>query len=371
MPPRRSPTASPTAPARPLVVSTDEELLDDVLRVLAAAGTEPQVATDGPALRRAHRDAALVLLGADALAGAAVRSLPRRPGVVVVAAEPLPPAAWAAAVELGAERVAVLPADEAWLVARAAGAVRSPVERGRLVVVGGSCGGAGASTLAAAFAATAAEEAGGALLVDADVWGGGLDLLLGAEDAEGLRWPGLTGIRGRVAGDALLAALPEVGGVHVLAASREDPEPLPPEALTAVVDAARSCGRPVVVDLPRPGSGGTALAEAALAEADLAVLVVPARLRAASAARLLVCGPPGGPVPWSAARLVVRPVPGGLSARDVAAVTGRPVAGELAHDRGCLTRGERGEPPSVGPRSPLGGLTRRLLGERDGRERAA
>ncbi|SDC43196.1 helicase/secretion neighborhood CpaE-like protein [Geodermatophilus telluris] len=354
-----------------MVVSSDEELLDDVLRLLATAGTEPEVATGGPALRRAHRDAALVLLGADALAGAAVRALPRRPGVVVVAADPLPPAAWAAAVELGAERVAVLPADEAWLVARAAGAVRSPVERGRLVVVGGSCGGAGASTLAAALALTAAAESGGALLVDADVWGGGLDLLLGAEDAAGLRWPALAGTRGRVAGDALLAALPEAEGVHVLAASREDPAPLLPEALTAVVDAARSAGRSVVVDLPRPGPGGTGLAEAALAEADLAVLVVPARLRAASAARLLVSGPPGGPAPWSAARLVVRPVPGGLSAEDVVAVTGRPVAGELPADRGLAARGERGEPPPVAPRSPLGALTRRLLGERVGRERAA
>ncbi|MGR7025126.1 septum site-determining protein Ssd [Geodermatophilus sp. URMC 62] len=353
---------APRASSHPLVVSSDEDLLDDVLRVLAAAGTEPQVASGGPALRRAAREAAVVLLGADVLTSPAVRALPRRPGVVVVAADPLPAAAWAAAVELGAERVAVLPGDEAWLVSRAADAVRSPVERGRLAVVGGSCGGAGASTLAAALALTAAEDADGVLLVDADAWGGGLDLLLGAEDAEGLRWPALTGVRGRVAGDALLAALPEVGGVRVLAASREDPAAVPAEALTAVVDAARACGWPVVVDLPRPGGDGGALAEAALAEADLGVLVVPARLRAASAARLLLSGPPGGPAPWSAARVVVRPVPGGLSAQDVAVVAGRPVAGELGHDRGALTRGERGEPPAVGPRSPLGALARRLLG---------
>jgi hypothetical protein len=79
-------------------------------------------------------------------------------------------------------------------------------------------------------------------------------------------------------------------------------------------------------------------------------------------ARLLLSGPPGGPAPWSAARVVVRPVPGGLSVQDVAAVAGRPVAGELGHDRGALPRGERGEPPAVGPRSLLGALARRLLG---------
>ena len=71
-----------------------------------------------------------------------MRALPRRPGVVVVADEEPPAPVWAAAVELGAERVAVLPADEGWLVSRVASALRRPVDRGRLVVVGGSCGGA-------------------------------------------------------------------------------------------------------------------------------------------------------------------------------------------------------------------------------------
>jgi secretion/DNA translocation related CpaE-like protein len=353
------------------VVSADEDLLDDVLRVLAAAGTEPEVATGGPALRRAHRDAGLVLLGADVLDAAAVRALPRRPGTVVVATAALSAPAWAAAVELGAERVAVLPEDEAWVAARAADALRAPVERGWLAVVGGSCGGAGASTLAAALALTAAASADGVLLVDADAWGGGLDLLLGAEDTDGLRWPALAGVRGRVAGEALLAALPEVGGVAVLAASRDDPAPVPAAALTAVVEAARGCGWPVVVDLPRPAGPDDATAAAVLADADLAVLLVPARLRAASAARLLVTGAPGEPAPWRAARPVVREVPGGLSTAEVAAVLGRPVLADLAHDRGAVGRGERGEPPAVAPRSPLGSVTRRLLGELPRAERAA
>ncbi len=353
----------PRSASRPLVVSADEDLLDDVLRVLAAVGLEPEVATGGPALRRAHRDAGVVLLGADVLGAPAVRALPRRPGVVVVAGGAPAPPDWAAAVELGAERVAVLPDDEAWLATRAAEAVHSPVERGRLVVVGGSCGGGGTSTLAAALALTAAASADGALLVDADAWGGGLDLLLGAEDADGLRWPALAGVRGRVSGDALLAALPEVDGVTVLAAARDDPAPIPAAALTAVVAAARGCGRPVVVDLSRPAGPDDPTAAAVLAEADLAVLLVPGRLRAASAARLLLDGAPGQPAPWGAARVVVREVPGGLAPAAVAAVTGRPVLAGLPHDRGAVARGERGEPPAVSPRSPLGAVARRLLGE--------
>ena len=356
---RSTPPVRPDT-TRPLVVSADDQLLDDLLRLLAAAGTEPELATGGPALRRAHRSAPLVLVGADALTSAPVRALPRRPGVVVVAAGELPPAEWAAAVELGAERVAVLPTDEAWLLSRSAAAVRAPVERGRLLVVGGSCGGAGASTVAAALALAAAP---GAVLVDGDPWGGGLDLLLGAEGIEGLRWPELTGLRGRVGGDALLAALPEIDGVHVLAASRAAAHDIPAQALTAVVEAARSVGRTVVVDLPRAGSVGDGAA-AVLADADLVLLVVPARLRAATAARLLL-DPPDSP--WAAAQIVVRVVPGGLSRDDVAEVVGRPIAADLPFDRSAVPRGERGEPPVVAARSPLGGLTRRLLSGVPGR----
>jgi secretion/DNA translocation related CpaE-like protein len=354
-------TATATAsarprPVRPVVVSADEELLDELLRLLAAAGAEPELATGGPALRRAHREAPLVLLGADLLSSAAVRGLPRRAGVVVVAAAELPAQEWAVAVEVGAERVAVLPRDEAWLLSRSAAAIRSPVERGWLAAVGGSCGGAGASTVAAALALAAGPEV---LLVDADAWGGGLDLVLGAERAEGLRWNDLTGLRGRVAGEALLAALPEAGGVHLLAAPRDTPVDIPEEALAAAVEGARAAGHSVVVDLPRPPTEGAAAW--AVAEADLAVLVVPARVRAATAARLLVAGD-GGAGPWASAHLVVRDVPGGLTAEEVADVVGRPVLARLAHDRSAVPRGERGEAPSLAPRSPLGSLTRRLLG---------
>src|SRR3978361_1909519 len=49
----------PVTAVRPLVASSDEQLLDDLRRVLAAAGAEPELATGGPALRRAHRDAPL------------------------------------------------------------------------------------------------------------------------------------------------------------------------------------------------------------------------------------------------------------------------------------------------------------------------
>jgi secretion/DNA translocation related CpaE-like protein len=342
-------------------VATDEDLLDSCLRLLAAAGTEAEVTTGGPALRRAHREAPLVLLGADVLSTAPVRALPRRPGVVVVAGAPLPADDWAAAVEVGAERVVVLPDEEAWLLSRVVAAVVDPVERGAVLAVSGSCGGAGASTVAAALALAAAP---GAVLIDGDPWGGGLDLVLGAERVEGLRWPELTGLRGRVAGDALLAALPEVAGVHVLAAARSTPSQIPAAALTAVTEAAAAVGSTVVLDLPRWGS----LHESVAASADVAVLVVPARLRAAGAARLLVDAEGS---PWSRAGLVARAVPGGLSPAQVEEVVGRPMLASLPHDRSAVPRAERGELPSVAPRSPFGTVARRVLAVLAQQRRAA
>ncbi|CAA9291521.1 MAG: hypothetical protein AVDCRST_MAG48-551, partial [uncultured Friedmanniella sp.] len=116
-------------------------------------------------------------------------------------------------------------------------------------------------------------------------------------------------------------------------------------------------GTPVVVDLPR-GSPTADPAAALLAEADLALLVVPARLRAATAARLLVEAPGSA---WATASLVVRPAAGGLSCAEVADLVGRPVLAELPHDRSAGPRGERGEPPLVSARSPLGGAARQVL----------
>jgi secretion/DNA translocation related CpaE-like protein len=344
-----------------LVVCTDPGLLDDLLRLLAAAGTTGELTTGGGALRRAHRDAPLVLLGAEVLASAPVRALPRRSGLLVVAGGEPDADVWPAAVEVGAERVVVLPRDETWLVERVTAAVREPVRPGWLAVVGGACGGAGASTLATALALAARTATGaGVLLVDGDGWGAGLDLLLGAERAQGLRWPELAGVSGRVAGPALAAALPEACGVPVLAASRDQPQEVPAEALLAITTGARDSGCGVVVDLPVRG----AATEPVLAEADLAVLLVPARLRAAAAARALVGGERS---PWASALVVSRPVPGGLTRPEVADVVGRPVFAELAADRSAAARSERGEPPSVAARSPFGLLCRLLLGRLPGR----
>ena len=68
--------------SRPLVVTSEPALLEELLRLCEAAGSPPLVAADAEALQRAWPGASVVLLGAE-LAEAAI-ALPRRARVVVV-----------------------------------------------------------------------------------------------------------------------------------------------------------------------------------------------------------------------------------------------------------------------------------------------
>lgn len=95
---------------------------------------------------------------------------------------------WRRAVEIGADHVLMLPDGEQWLVDRIADVAEGIGRPALTVGVLGGRGGAGASTLACALALTSAREGRRTLLVDADPLGGGLDVLLGGEAAEGLRW---------------------------------------------------------------------------------------------------------------------------------------------------------------------------------------
>ena len=76
----------------PLLVTADEPLLDELLRLAAAAGSTPEVARDVPAALRAWPRAPLVLVGHD-LADTLARASPsRREGVFVVLLAPTPDA---------------------------------------------------------------------------------------------------------------------------------------------------------------------------------------------------------------------------------------------------------------------------------------
>lgn len=348
---------------QPLLMTTDEELADELSRLAAVAGCELSRIT-GPAVAGEQwRRAPLVLLDETASTTHAARELPRRPGVVVVGTRP-PPGFWRAAFEAGAEQAIELPDDETRLVDLLAEATETPAPRsGRVLAVLGGCGGAGASVLATATALTAARQGDRCLLLDCDPLGGGLDLAVGAEAAAGLRWSGLTVSGGRIAASALHEALPErkigSGALTLLSCDRDGSVTgMTPQSVRAVLDAGRRAGETVVCDLPRFRD---ATATAVLGQADLTTLVVPAEVRACAAAARVVAEirDSAGPV----CAVVRGPAPGGLKVADVGRAVGldvltamRPQAGlRAAVDRSGLCSGR------VAARGPLARVARELL----------
>jgi secretion/DNA translocation related CpaE-like protein len=342
---------------RALLVTADAGVLDEVLRLAAAAGVELHVAPDLGAARLRWGGAALVLVGDDAAVGA-VRRLPRRDGVVLLGRDLDDAGVWERGVAVGAEHVVFLPDAEGWLVSRLAEAACPPAAVAPLVAVVGGRGGAGATTLATALAVTAARTGRSAVLVDADPLGGGLDLVLGGEHESGLRWPDLVRTRGRVPAEALTAALPLLEGVRVLSWDRGDVLAVPTEAVDAVLVAARRASALVVVDLPRALDEGTRVV---LERASTVLLVVPTEVRAAAAASRVATGI--APL-CQDVRLVVRgPSPSGLGADGVATALSLPVLGELRPEPALGLALERGEAPARRGRGPLFQLCSRLVEE--------
>ena len=314
-----------------------------VIRSAAAAqevDAEVVLALDEVAARWREADVVLV---SDRLAEAvAERALPHREGVFLVGDDPAALAAWSA--PLGA-RVISLPDGTGWLGAILAdgGTGKAPV----VAVLGGS-GGVGASTLAATLSCVAAERRGAAALVETDLVGGGIDLLLGAETSGGWRWPRLSGAQGQV-GD-LRPYLPAVAGVSVVSMARGPVVDLTREPLAAIVGSLRRTHDLVVLD---PGRALTLAARESIRLATRVVLVVQAGVRGVAAAREVVRAHQ-----LQDAWLAIRGK--GLSAAVVAEALDLRVVAELPADPALARAAERGEPPTRAGRRYLG-VCRRLL----------
>ncbi|NED82700.1 septum formation initiator [Streptomyces sp. SID11233] len=330
----------------PLIVTEDVDLLDDLLRLCAAAGAEPEVHPTLPDRRGGWERAPMVLVGDDAAhrcLGAA-----RRRGVMLVGRDRDEPDVWRRAVEIGAEYVLRLPDSENWLVDQIANATEGVGRPALTVGVIGGRGGAGASTLACALAVTAARSGRRTMLIDGDPLGGGIDVLLGGERAEGMRWPDFAHSKGRVGGGALEESLPALHGLRVLSWGRDDWVVIPPQAMQAVLAAARRLGGVVVVDLPRRVDEAAA---EALAQLDLGLVVVPGELRAVAAAKRVASM--AGMV-LDDLRVVARgPYASGLDEQWVANAMKLPLAGELPLENGLLAEQDAGVPPGGNARGPL------------------
>lgn len=331
----------------PLAFVENEDLLDDVLKLAAATGCEVRRATNAETAGRMWHTAPLVIL--DEAAARQCVDFPRRASVYLIAPDPAPPSLWEQAVHVGAERVLELPGAEPWLAEALADATEAPApDAGRALSVLGARGGAGASVFAAALGLTALRTGHNTLLIDCDPLGGGLDLVLGAESDEGLRWPDLHLRAGRVAASSLHEALPTrtrgQARLTVLSGARKGASPAP-EAVAAVLEAGRRAGEIVICDVSRQLDPA---AQTALTRSDLTVMIVPGEVRACVSARLLTYRLSALGITPS---LIVRgPSPGGLTPSEVATAVNLPLLTTMrpepalpqSLDRGTFTPRPRG-----------------------------
>jgi secretion/DNA translocation related CpaE-like protein len=245
-----------------------------------------------------------------------------------------------------------------WL--QAGPGARAPGRDRRTIAVVGACGGAGVSTLAAALAQGLRRSGEGAVLIDLDLPGPGVDVLLGIEDEPGARWPELAAARGDVDGLGLVAALPRWRSVPVLSGTRLRPERPDDAVVVDVCTGLLRAGETVVLDLPCPGAW-TAASRMLVAAADVVLLVTPCTATGVAGALAVraALADLGATEPWLVAR---RPAPGRIDVATLEDALGLRVVASPRWDPRLAAATDRGDGPPVGRRTPLGRAVGALVG---------
>ncbi|MEP7089979.1 MAG: septum site-determining protein Ssd [Nocardioidaceae bacterium] len=345
-------------PAPALLITRDELLVGDVLRLAAAAGVALDVARDTLSGLRGWSAASVVLLGADLAALVAEQRPPRRDQVHVLGRLPAEDGLFRSALGAGALDVVELPSADTWLVELLTDAADAAAggRGGRAHTIGvvGGCGGAGATTFACALAMVASGERA-TLLVDLDPLGPGVDRVVGLDEVRGVRWDALVSTRGRLGSRSLRSALPAKDALAVLTWEVGPPVVLDPAAVREVLSAAQRGNDVVVVDLPR--SLDEATAEVVSRCDRVLVVTVPTVPGVAAAGKVAaVLGPLNDRL-----GLVVRT--GGTAAPtdQVVAALGLPLVVEVRRQRRLAEHVDLGLGPVHGRRSPMARAARVAL----------
>jgi len=338
--------------APPLLVTDDELLLADLVRLAAAAGVAPEVARDTATALRAWSSAPLVLVGADRAPDLSRARLPRRHAVHVVGRGALADEVFRHALAVGAESVAGLPTSESWLVEVLTDVGDGTAQRATTIGVIGGAGGAGATVFAAALAQVLAGRQR-TLVIDADALGAGIDRVLGLERVDGIRWDALMQATGRLSARSLREALPQREQLAVLGWPPERQAQVPVFAMREALSAGQRGFDAVVVDVPRHPDP---VADEVLARCDHVLLVctltVPAVAAAARVARRLPSGAGHG--------LVLRGGAAGIATHEVARVLGLPVLATMGDQRGLDEAINLGVGPLRSTRGPLARAARQV-----------
>ncbi|MEO5710333.1 MAG: septum site-determining protein Ssd [Nocardioidaceae bacterium] len=350
-----------TSPATPavLLVTRDELLLDDLLRLAAAAGTTLDVAHDSTAALRGWGAASVVLVGADQAEVLATHRPARREGVHVVANGPVDDALFRSALAAGAADVVELPASDAWLVELLTDAADGGTRRARTLGVVAGSGGAGATTFACALALTGAAD-GPAVLVDLDPLGPGVDRVVGLDaghdPSSGARWDVLVGSHGRLGSRSLREALPDKDGLAVVTWPVGPAVGLDVASVREVLSAAQRGHDLVVVDLPRWVDDLTA---EVVSRCDRVLVVTePTVAGVASAGRVAARLRPLN----RDVALLVRGARTAVTADQVADILELPLLAEVPTQRRLAEHLDLGLGPVHGRRSALARAARSVLG---------
>jgi secretion/DNA translocation related CpaE-like protein len=345
----------------PLVVTDDDLLLGELVRLAAAAGVSPDVARACAPALRSWTTAPLVLVGADRAADLARSRPPRRARVHVVGRGALPDELFRDALAIGAESVAALPASESWLVETLTDVGDGAGPAGVTVGVVGGAGGVGATVFAAALAQVCAAR-GSTLVVDADPLGAGIDRVLGLEDADGVRWDALMQATGRLSARSLREALPRRDRLSVLTWPVDRTPSLQAFSMREALSAGQRGFATVVVDVPRHPDP---VVDEVLARCDHVLLVSTLTVPAVAAASRVVRRLPAG------TGLVLRGGATGVSPRDVARLLDRPVVATMGDQRGLDEAINLGVGPLRSGRGALARAARQAAAELLARQRVA
>ena len=341
-----------------LLITRDEQLLEDLLRLAAAAGTTLDVAHDTTSALRAWSSASVVLLGADQADVLAAQRPPRRDQVHVVGNGPAGDGLFRSALASGAVDVVELPAADAWVVELLTDAADGAVHLARTVGVVAGSGGAGATTFACALALTAARTEP-AVLLDLDPLGPGVDRVVGLdagrEGGGAVRWDALVGSHGRLGSRSLRAALPQKDGLAVLTWGFGPPVELDAGTVREVLSAAQRGHDVVVADLPRAVDDVTA--EVVSRCDEVLVVVDPSVAGVAAASKVATVLRPLN----RRLGLVVREVGSAVPSEHVADILDLPLVARVGTQRRLAEHLDLGLGPVHSRRAPLARAARVAL----------
>ena len=239
-----------TQDSQAMLVTADQSLAREVLRLAAAAGVDPLVvATPSDALRL-WSGFGVILVGVDLASACAQVAPPRRNDVHVLSNGAPGSEAFAQALAIGAQSLIDLAGSPSLLLETLSNVGEGTNPPAVVVGVIGGAGGAGASVLAAALARVSSWTQP-TLLIDADPLGAGSDRLFGLEFAEGARWDSLVGVHGRLSGWSMRDSLLNDDGLSLMCFPQTGSVSLTPDAIRRVIDAGSRGFDMVVIDLPR------------------------------------------------------------------------------------------------------------------------